>query len=247
MTDISIKWCRRARQEDHGQGAGSLAGSRVRADQALRGRGSRCRELDPNDLTIPQIARMFGVKAKQVRAIMQLTPEQRAALTTSAGSKRRPLQQRSGRRHRRQGRCQPAVGGDRSRHVAEVERLNERHPPRRVNQSAGPRKGLGVFFDPSNLKIRGNNMDTISNITPTASTTPVSPLEQMRAKIHDAEKEFAKALRAEFKAMYDRASELYDEISEVRSDGDLLKPLNKALKGLYEVVQTLSDGIDEDA
>lgn len=40
------------------------------------------RELDPNDLTIPQIARMFGVKAKQVRAIMELTPEQRAALTT---------------------------------------------------------------------------------------------------------------------------------------------------------------------
>ena len=67
-------------------------------------------------------------------------------------------------------------------------------------------------------------MDTISNITPTASTTPVSPLEQMRAKIRDAEKEFTQALRAEFQAMYDRVDELDDGISEVgvvHSDGDI--------------------------
>ena len=39
-------------------------------------------ELDPGDLTLPQIARMLGVKSKQVRAIMALSAEQRAALTT---------------------------------------------------------------------------------------------------------------------------------------------------------------------
>ena len=40
------------------------------------------RELNVDDLTIAQIARMLGVKSKQIRAIMELTPEQRAALTT---------------------------------------------------------------------------------------------------------------------------------------------------------------------
>ena len=40
------------------------------------------RELDVDDLTLAQIARMVGVKSKQIRAIMELTPEQRAALTT---------------------------------------------------------------------------------------------------------------------------------------------------------------------
>ena len=40
------------------------------------------RELEVDDPTIAQIARMVGVKSKQIRAIMELTPEQRAALTT---------------------------------------------------------------------------------------------------------------------------------------------------------------------
>lgn len=40
------------------------------------------REVEVDDLTIAQIARMVGVKSKQVRAIMELTPEQRAALTS---------------------------------------------------------------------------------------------------------------------------------------------------------------------
>ena len=39
-------------------------------------------ELEVVDPTVAQIARMLGVKSKQIRAIMQLTPEQRAALTT---------------------------------------------------------------------------------------------------------------------------------------------------------------------
>ena len=39
-------------------------------------------EVDVDDLTITQIARMLGVKSKQVRAVMQLSPEQRAALTS---------------------------------------------------------------------------------------------------------------------------------------------------------------------
>jgi hypothetical protein len=40
-------------------------------------------ELDPDELTLPQIARMLGVKSKQVRAVMALSAEQRAALTTT--------------------------------------------------------------------------------------------------------------------------------------------------------------------
>lgn len=39
-------------------------------------------ELEVDDLTVAQVARMAGVKSKQVRAVMQLTPEQRAALTS---------------------------------------------------------------------------------------------------------------------------------------------------------------------
>ena len=39
-------------------------------------------ELEVDDPTIAQIARMVGVKSKQIRAIMELMPEQRAALTT---------------------------------------------------------------------------------------------------------------------------------------------------------------------
>jgi hypothetical protein len=95
-------------------------------------------------------------------------------------------------------------------------------------------------------------MDTISNI-PTETTVTLSPLETMRARIRDAEREFSRILRTEFKAMHDRTSELYDEISEARDerhfdrDGRLPKLLNKALKSLDEVVQTLSDGTDEDA
>jgi hypothetical protein len=38
-------------------------------------------EIDITDLTITQVARMFGLKPKQIKAIAQLTPEQRAALT----------------------------------------------------------------------------------------------------------------------------------------------------------------------
>jgi hypothetical protein len=39
-------------------------------------------EVDVGGLTIAQIARMVGVKSKQIRSIMELSPEQRAALTT---------------------------------------------------------------------------------------------------------------------------------------------------------------------
>jgi hypothetical protein len=39
-------------------------------------------EVEVADPTIPQIARIVGVKSKQVRAMMALPPEQRAALTT---------------------------------------------------------------------------------------------------------------------------------------------------------------------
>ena len=39
-------------------------------------------EFDVDDLTVTQIARVLGVKAKQIRAVAQLSPEQRAALTT---------------------------------------------------------------------------------------------------------------------------------------------------------------------
>ena len=47
--------------------------------------------------------------------------------------------------------------------------------------------------------------------------------------------------------MYDRANELYDDISEARfGDERLLKSLNKVLKGLDEVVESLSDGTDND-
>jgi hypothetical protein len=83
-------------------------------------------------------------------------------------------------------------------------------------------------------------MDTISNTT---TTDALSPLEQLRAKMHAAEKEFTQALRAEFKAMYERVEELDTEISEVQFDGHehLRKVLGKVLKGLHEVVETLSD------
>jgi hypothetical protein len=40
------------------------------------------RELEVGDPTIPHIARMIGVKSKQIRAMMELSPEQRAALIT---------------------------------------------------------------------------------------------------------------------------------------------------------------------
>jgi hypothetical protein len=38
-------------------------------------------EIEVSDPTITQIARQFGVKSKQIKAIAELTPEQRAALT----------------------------------------------------------------------------------------------------------------------------------------------------------------------
>ena len=82
--------------------------------------------MDVDDLTITQIARMLGVKSKQVRAVMQLSPEQRAALTSGGGSTTSPSQQRSNRRHRRQGRRRSDVGGDRPRHVAEVDTERKR-------------------------------------------------------------------------------------------------------------------------
>jgi hypothetical protein len=76
----------------------------------------------------------------------------------------------------------------------------------------------------------------------------LSPLEQMRAKIQDAEKEFAKTLRAEFAAIYAKVDELDDGICEAHFDSHehLRKVLiNKVLKGLKEVVDILSDGTDE--
>jgi hypothetical protein len=36
-------------------------------------------EIEIIDLTITQVARMFGLKSKQIKAIAELTPEQRAA------------------------------------------------------------------------------------------------------------------------------------------------------------------------
>jgi hypothetical protein len=39
-------------------------------------------ELDPRDLTVAQIAKMLGLRSKQIRSIMALPAEQRAALTT---------------------------------------------------------------------------------------------------------------------------------------------------------------------
>jgi hypothetical protein len=38
-------------------------------------------ELELTNPTIAQVARLLGIKSKQIRAIAQLTPEQRAALT----------------------------------------------------------------------------------------------------------------------------------------------------------------------
>jgi hypothetical protein len=38
-------------------------------------------EIDVDDLTISQIARVLGVKSKQVKALAGLKPDQRAALT----------------------------------------------------------------------------------------------------------------------------------------------------------------------
>ena len=55
-----------------------------------------------------------------------------------------------------------------------------------------------------------NSITTVDNTT----TDALSPLEQMRAKIQDAENEFAKTLRAEFAAIYARVNELDDGISE---------------------------------
>lgn len=87
--------------------------------------------------------------------------------------------------------------------------------------------------------------EDISNTT--TPTDALTPLEQLQAKIQDARSEFARALKTEFKAMYDRANELYDDISEARfGDERLLKSLNKVLKGLDEVVESLSDGTDND-
>jgi hypothetical protein len=82
---------------------------------------------------------------------------------------------------------------------------------------------------------------TISNVDPTA--VALSPVEQLRAKIHDAEKEFARALRTEFKAMSDRADELDEQISEANFYGDeaVRKALGKLLKGFGEIDEILSD------
>jgi hypothetical protein len=87
-------------------------------------------------------------------------------------------------------------------------------------------------------------MDTISDMT--ASTVTLSPLEQLRAKIHDAEKEFAKTLRTEFAAIKNRINDLDDEISEARLGDELLrKLLGKVHKGLNEIIETLSYGADD--
>jgi hypothetical protein len=40
-------------------------------------------EIEVSDLTITQIARMLGLKSKHIRAMMALSPEQRAALAFS--------------------------------------------------------------------------------------------------------------------------------------------------------------------
>lgn len=91
-------------------------------------------------------------------------------------------------------------------------------------------------------------IEDISNTTPTASTTTValSPVEQLRAKIHDAEKEFAQVLRTEFEALSVRADELNEQINETHfaNDQSLQKALTRAIKGLAEVVEILGDSID---
>jgi uncharacterized protein involved in exopolysaccharide biosynthesis len=88
-----------------------------------------------------------------------------------------------------------------------------------------------------------------STLAPTVSTMVVtlSPLEQLRAKIHDAEKEFAKTLRTEFEAIHNRVNELDDEINDSRLGDELLprKLLGKVLKGLNEIIETLSYGADD--
>jgi hypothetical protein len=89
-------------------------------------------------------------------------------------------------------------------------------------------------------------MDTISNTT---ATVALSPLERLRAKVHAAEKEFTGALKTEFEAMYARVDELDEQIGEAPPfDGDehLRKLLGKLLKGLGEVVETLSDDTNID-
>jgi hypothetical protein len=91
-------------------------------------------------------------------------------------------------------------------------------------------------------------VDTISNFTPIESTATaaLSPLEQLRAKIHDAEKAFAKTLRTQFEAIHARVYELDDEICEARlNDEHMRKALSKARKGLGEVICILSDGTDD--
>ena len=85
----------------------------------------------------------------------------------------------------------------------------------------------------------------------TITTVALSPLEELREKIRDAEKEFANTLRAEFAAIYARVDELDDGIGEAHfvkhfDDEALRKVLGKVLKGLAEADEILSDGTDDE-